>query len=365
MFSFAELNAKDIKISSVHTDMMKIVKKKSPWGITPVIVPFYTPETRFGIAGGVIFSNLPNSDYPNQKKGHVTVGAAYTQLNQISAELVAEKFFQGDDYKLNLQFDFSKFPDFYYGIGGNTPDSMKEKYTPVKYVATGSFLWESINHLYIGPLYKFFYIRITDKESSGELNSGLKTGSNGSRVSAAGFQVSWDNRDSVLFTHSGMLLDLKSCFYHAYMGSAFDFVQVEFDFRQFFQIYGEHVFALQEVITSSSGDVPLEMMPRLGGRYVMRGFYEGRYRDENYIAVQAEYRFPLFWRIGGSAFFGAGEVASHFKDFNLHNIRLAGGAGIRASVDKKEKINLRLDVGLSGFRETSDVGVYLTIMEAF
>ena len=93
----------------------------------------------------------------------------------------------------------------------------------------------------------------------------------------------------------------------------------------------------------------------------MRGYYEGRYRDRQYLAGQAEYRFPLWWRIGGAAFAGMGDVAPDLGSFTFSSLKPSYGLGLRFMINKEEKVNIRLDYAWG--KETS--GFYLEITEAF
>jgi outer membrane protein assembly factor BamA len=104
------------------------------------------------------------------------------------------------------------------------------------------------------------------------------------------------------------------------------------------------------------------MMGLLGGSYWMRGYYYGRYRDKNMVTFQTEYRFPLFWRFGGVAFAGLGDVAPEFKKFNTKTIKWTFGTGLRFTFDAQEKINARLDFG---FGNDGNFGFYAMVVEAF
>lgn len=93
----------------------------------------------------------------------------------------------------------------------------------------------------------------------------------------------------------------------------------------------------------------------------MRGYHEGRYMDKQYLAAQAEYRAPLFWRIGTVAFAGLGEVAPSLDAFEINRIKPSYGLGMRVVINKAERVNIRLDYGWG--KDTS--GFYLEITEAF
>ena len=94
----------------------------------------------------------------------------------------------------------------------------------------------------------------------------------------------------------------------------------------------------------------------------MRGYYFGRYRDRNMIAFQTEYRFPLFWRLGGVGFVGFGDVASDMTEFKMNQFKYNVGFGLRFMFDRQEKINARLDFGLC---EGGSSGIYAMVVEAF
>jgi Omp85 superfamily domain len=119
--------------------------------------------------------------------------------------------------------------------------------------------------------------------------------------------------------------------------------------------------AFNGVISLAAGDVPFHQMPVIGGTKKMRGYFEGTYRDENLLMLQSEYRFPLFWRLGGVVFGGLGEVSDKPNKWSFGNVRYNFGAGARFVLDKAQRINMRLDYGI-GYKST---GFYLTIGEAF
>ena len=94
----------------------------------------------------------------------------------------------------------------------------------------------------------------------------------------------------------------------------------------------------------------------------MRGYYLGYRRDKQMIGWQAEYRMPLFWRIGAVAFAGNAVVGPQVNYLKFENIRTTAGLGLRFKLDTERKINLRID---AGFSSDGTNGLYLTIGEAF
>ena len=87
----------------------------------------------------------------------------------------------------------------------------------------------------------------------------------------------------------------------------------------------------------------------------------GKYTDKSLWAIQSEYRLPLFWKIGASAFVGIGQVAPEISLFNTNDIKMAFGYGLRYLLDKAQHLNVRLDIAHS----IEGTFVYFTIQEAF
>lgn len=94
----------------------------------------------------------------------------------------------------------------------------------------------------------------------------------------------------------------------------------------------------------------------------MRGYYQGRYRDNNMAVIQAEYRIPLFWRFGAVAFGDIGNVAPAPGQLNFTDLKYSYGGGLRVAMNKAEKLNLRGDFGINA---KGTGGFYLQLGEAF
>ena len=94
----------------------------------------------------------------------------------------------------------------------------------------------------------------------------------------------------------------------------------------------------------------------------MRGYYEGRYKDDQQVVFQSEYRFPLYKRLRGVVFGGTGTVSKDFLDFGLSDLKYSYGAGLRFALSKKEKLNLRIDYGIGQGKSS---GFYIQLGEAF
>jgi outer membrane protein assembly factor BamA len=150
-------------------------------------------------------------------------------------------------------------------------------------------------------------------------------------------------------------------FYRGAFGSDYSYDDVLIDTRNFFATFTDHVFAVQAVAEFIDGVAPLQSYAKFGGQNLLRGYFEGRYRDKNGILLQAEYRMPVWWRLGVVGFAGVAQVADQVSHFAMDRFWFAGGIGLRFAVNPQERINIRLDYGAGN----NSSGVYATITEAF
>ena len=149
--------------------------------------------------------------------------------------------------------------------------------------------------------------------------------------------------------------------YTAELGSDFTYWTFEHDDRRYISLADDKVLAIQAYISMAIGEAPFNRLPAMGGQNRMRGYYEGRYRDEAYLMGQVEYRQVLSGRWGFVVLGAVGDVAEDLTKFHGSDFKLAGGAGIRFLFNKEEKVNLRVDFGIG--KDTS--GVYFGLEEAF
>ena len=94
----------------------------------------------------------------------------------------------------------------------------------------------------------------------------------------------------------------------------------------------------------------------------MRGYFQGRYRDDNLVVLQGELRHFFSRRWGYVVFAGVGEVSEYLTDIRGTELKYSLGAGLRYLFNKKEGINVRFDIGYS---KDNDIGVYFGLTEAF
>ncbi len=334
-------------------------------------VPFvmYSPETEWGFGGaGMLYFYPQKIVKPYSRLSSLLASATYTTKKQISSEINYDIYLSDEHYRFYGRVSYAKYPYSFFGTGNNTSDLNEEKYTPTFFTIESTFLKQLIHKsnssLNAGFRYDFRTDRIIESEYDKMISSGVVSGCNGGIISGIGLTVNWDSRDNAFISSSGEYIDLKVNFYRGFLLSDFNFNSYIADLRKFYSIKvfeTTHVLAVNFVSRFTYGDIPFYMLSTFGGDKLMRGYFEGRFRDKNMISLQTDYRLPLFWRFGLVAFGGIGQVQPDIKKFKLQDMKFSYGLGIRFIVIPEEKIGGRIDVGFSSYGSQ----FYLSFSEAF
>jgi hypothetical protein len=128
----------------------------------------------------------------------------------------------------------------------------------------------------------------------------------------------------------------------------YTFNRYEIDLRQYLSILQQRrVLALRGLISMSDapgdGEVPFYLMRTIGGHNTIRGFRDYRFRDENLLLLQAEYRFEVFPALDAALFYDAGKVAPRREDLDLRHLERAYGLGFRFGTNRG--VFMRIDAG--------------------
>jgi len=123
--------------------------------------------------------------------------------------------------------------------------------------------------------------------------------------------------------------------------------------------YPKSVLALRAQMQQIAGeDLPVQVLPSLGGNGTLRGSPQDRYLDRAAALVNAELRFPIWWRFGGVAGMDAGRVWHDVKDISRRDWASNPVFGLRFFMDT---FVVRVDMGLG--HETT--GLYFNFGHVF
>jgi hypothetical protein len=325
---------------------------------------YYTPDTRWAAgAAGVYYFKIP-SKVINEKEtrvSNVQFLADYTQNKQLDIWGQWNIFTRNENYLYKGELRYRNFPDRFYGIGNNTLKENEEKYEYNLFSFKTLALKKVYPAVFLGVDYHFekeYGFTYTPGKS---LETGTIIGHNGGIQSAVGLVAIYDNRDNIINTYKGSLIELSSYFYAKEIGSTFNFSYLNLLYQKFWQIKRKHIIALQTRVRYGFGDIPFLDLSTAGNDDLLRGYPKNRYRDKHFAGTQLEYRFPLFWRFGLVTFAGAGDVFSKHTDLSLDRLKYSYGAGLRFVVNPAERLNIRLD-----YARGKDGGYfYFVVAESF
>ena len=328
--------------------------------VLPIIARSIETGWSFGLASAATF-HLKSRD-TTTRTSNAQALALYTTRKQLVVALNGSIYFPGERFIINEQFSYSSFPDNFWGLGKRAADSSKESY---KYKQYYIYLHPQVlvsRNLFLGMVYE--YQRVFEVEyARGQLfDKENVMGRHGYHISGMGLSVTYDTRNNAFSPDRGVMLQFYFDHFAPAFGSDYQYTNFVLDARRFIKVYRGQVLALQAFGSFNTGPTPLRSLAFIGGASNLRGYYAGRFRDKNAAIVQAEYRVPLFWRIGAAGFAGMGNVGPELKDIDFQCLKYSYGGGLRVALNKKEKLNLRLDYG---FAKGNSAGFYLQIGEAF
>src|SRR4029450_1067444 len=85
----------------------------------------------------------------------------------------------------------------------------------------------------------------------------------------------------------------------------------------------------QTTYTKSDQQIPFFMLPSAGSGSTLRGFKSQRFRDQNSLLLQAEWRIMVNRFLYTAVFYDAGKVTARRTDLNLDGLRSDVGFGAR------------------------------------
>jgi len=174
------------------------------------------------------------------------------------------------------------------------------------------------------------------------------------------FNLLYDSRKNPINAESGDYLDLSYRPKFKFMGSDANWQSLLIDYRSYrkFPASSNNIIAFRSYNwLTLAGKPPYLLLPATGwDAYANtgRGFIQGRYRGEDMLYAETEYRFTITSNglLGGVVFANAETFSSRastlksngsFKTFDP--IQPGYGAGIRIKVNKFSRANLCIDYG--------------------
>jgi outer membrane protein assembly factor BamA len=330
----------------------------------PAVLPlvYYAPESSFGIAAQVMFVRAASTGTAEHvRNDSVALAATAALKRQYGAGLIWLKYWGEDRHRLKLELSVSRLPTKFWGLGNDTPETAGDTYTPVLAGGRITYGTRLVEQVFVGVVSLIGYCGVESFAPAGAVADFLTTNRRRGWLVGAGPMVARDTRDDSTFPRAGSYSTASLSVFDGNVLGDYGFSQLEVDHRTFVSLPLASVLALEAYAMVDWGDPPLEFLSQVGGLERLRGYYFGRYRDKAYVMGQAEWRVPLFWRLGAAVFVAAGNVAPTVGELSGDHLKAAGGGGLRLNLAKETPVNIRLDAAAG----PGTFGLYLTLGEAF
>ena len=330
----------------------------------PVPILNYSPETSFLFGISALHTFYLGKDSITRPSFAFITGI-YTLKKQIISDLYINSWGKENKYHYLFDLSYLKYNYFYYGIGNETKLSNEEMLDQKKLELSFNIERKITNTFYAGADVSYKNDHYSAPWTTGIWDPVNTIGAKGGKIPRAGVAFIYDSRDTYTDARKGNYAKLNLS--HTMPGiSDFDFTKVAFESRHFFTLKEKHTFGFNTNIETTQGQQPFFELRTMGSPFMMRGYYTGRFRDQNYVAAQTEYRYRFSKRVGVVAFAGTGMVFRN-DNFALARLKPNYGIGLRYFYDPASRINIRLDYGF-GAKSPGEKRInnfYLFIGEAF
>ncbi|SHG83846.1 Surface antigen [Flavobacterium micromati] len=327
----------------------------------------YAPETTWEIGLSSLYVYYAKRDTTN-RLSEINGFTFFTLENQYGLWFDNAIYSDQDRWFFLGRVRLQSFPLFYNGIGINTPKEYTARVDANQIIIKERVLKKVKKNLFLGLELDYQSLSAVDFVVAEPNNQdfSLPLGNKGSNNLGVGLGLVLDNRHNVLNVRKGFFSEVALLHSNPAWGSSFNFTSILSDTRIYRPVGKNNVFAAQLLGQFNFGDVPFNQLAQMGGDSMMRGYYFGRYRDNNQLAAQVEFRFlPIPFkftdRIGAAVFAGTGTVFNKVNNLDVSNLTVTAGAGLRFLLFPKKDIWTRLDYAFT--REGT--GFYLIIGESF
>jgi outer membrane protein assembly factor BamA len=354
-----ESHSQTVENENIHTDTLNMVKteKISYWNslfngnidrtfekkfdLSFVVAPSYAREPSFGFGGmaTALYRADRTDSLMNPSNITTTFNASVKGFYALRAE--GNHNFKGRRSRLSYDLAFFNRNLDFWGIAFDDCNvNPVTGYRRQQYQIILDYQYKLHKNFYTGALIDFSRMQASKID---EISYFL---GHKSAYTATGLGVSlqYDSRDFIPNPKRGMYILVRETVYPEILGNTGRTLWKTTLITDFYQkVWEGGVIALDLYGQVSSSHLPWTMREELGGPNRMRGYYLGRYIDNNIVSGQVELRQHVGRRIGVATWVGAGTVFPSLNEFDVKKILPNYGLGLRFEV--KHNVNARLDFG--------------------
>jgi len=327
------------------------------------------PETGLEVGGAALYSFYTDTLNRSTNVSSIFGYATITTKGQTKLSLNTNYWTPENKVHYLGTISYYDFPFNFYGVGNSTKlanvDLVYEKRYKVN-VESDFNLGDGFYLGYVAGGFKYYYK--FDGKRSDILNAdpGVQD-KRGGTAGYAGPTFTYDTRNNNTYTTKGIIINAYYNLMHgAFINNQYEGGFFNIEYSEFFALSKQLVLGtdIQEQSLTGSRS-PFYLLPQMGSDEMMRGYYEGRFRDRNYLAGQTELRYRISNSFGLAAFVGTGEV--FHSGFSFAQLKPNYGGGVRYFFDVQKGLAIRVDygVGEKPAGEPRISGLYVALGQSF
>ncbi len=331
--------------------------------ILPLPSIIITPET--GLKGGVFvdyFYKTKEGKGKTVRPSLSWVQVLYSTRRQFTSEAYTSTYTSGEKYYIFFRGGFISNYERYWGL--TKPTVENNRYAEVTYnrVYAQAKVQRNMGKKFFAGASLYFgdYSRTKFLQKDG-IAATPPPGNSNSRIAAAGISFTADKRDNQFSPTKGFFADVTVMGNYNLQNKQYAYTLISTDVRKYNET-GRHIFAHQLYTSFATDEMPLFEKARIGGSNMMRGYFQGRFRDNALWTLQTEYRYKLNRFLKLAFFAAAGNTAPAADKLLSQKIQSSTGTGIRLLINKEKKIYFRGDVAVTA---NGMLGYYFRIGDAF
>jgi len=334
-----------------------------------VFAPASAPETGFllGSASAFTFSTHPGDTLI--QRSVVPLIAYISVRGSYGAQSSAVFYFRNRIRWLN-SIEFNHIVDNYWGVGYEAGYTVEQGENTTQYTKN-NFRWnpkvvkEIKPHLFTGLQVDYNYSNVSEANPLMEKEANYIKYGDVVETAGLGAVVQYDSRDMIVNAWGGLLVEVSYLNYPSSWSTGNGYSILSFDYRHFKSIGSRgKVLALNIRSRFGLGDIPYTQLSTAGSGNDLRGYYDGRYRDQSSVSAMVEYRHTFkkgdgLSKHGFVLWTGAGQILNHEEPFEWDHTLPVAGLGYRFAI--QPRINIRVDAGIG----KNSSAFYINITEAF
>lgn len=349
----------------------------------PVLATNPTVGWAFGFAPGINWRMGPKE---TTRMSSAQAAFIYTTLNQIFTYFRGNAFLKDDSWSLmaDLRFQIASQPTYGLGTLRNPQNYIITDANGIderKYLRENQMMKYHLLRTYFTAMKRhektqFFYglgyhldaiYNIDDKllnldtvpqkiTQHYRYNTLKNFSTESNTLSGVSINLLFDSRDNVVNPYKGRYAMATFRMNPSWLGSTKNSTTLWTEYRDYFNLSKERPRHLLAWWTYgwfvTSGDVPYMNLPATGWDMFSRsgrGYTAGRFRGEDLLYSELEYRFPLQKNsdlLGGVLFVNAATASSRTESISLFDhVNVAYGLGLRIMINKQGRNNINIDYG--------------------